>query len=158
MSKILMISADCHAGALPATYEEYLPQRFRADARRWWAAFARELLGRSGTFFDQEAVEAYQQDAGDTRGLFGARFCAAGRLARAARRFGAGADCTLFNVVCSSSSAPDIDAENSTVSCFQSARRSRACSLICCEYSISRLLMRAPESAAESDSPSRKAV
>ena len=28
MSKVLMISSDCHAGALPAMYEEYMPKQY----------------------------------------------------------------------------------------------------------------------------------
>jgi predicted TIM-barrel fold metal-dependent hydrolase len=65
MSNLLILSADCHAGALPATYNEYLPARYRDDADRWWIAFAREMVRRTGTFFDQEAVDAYAGKAGD---------------------------------------------------------------------------------------------
>ena len=72
MSKVLIISSDCHAGALPAIYEEYLPKRYREPARAWWLAFAREMMARSGTFFDQEAVEEYNEAGGD-RGLMGLR-------------------------------------------------------------------------------------
>ena len=36
MSKLLMISADCHAGARPATYREYLPAKVRSAAEDWW--------------------------------------------------------------------------------------------------------------------------
>jgi predicted TIM-barrel fold metal-dependent hydrolase len=71
MSKLMIISSDCHAGALPATYEEYLPQQYREPARRWWIEFAREMLARTGTFFDQEAVEEYEEKAGDGQGIFG---------------------------------------------------------------------------------------
>ena len=28
MSNVLIISADCHAGDLPATYKEYMPSKF----------------------------------------------------------------------------------------------------------------------------------
>ena len=65
MSKLLVISADCHAGALPATYNDYLPKRFHAQADAWWLAYAREMMSRAGTFFDQEAVEAYAEKAGE---------------------------------------------------------------------------------------------
>ena len=63
--KLLIVSSDCHAGALPATYRDYLPERFKDDADRWWLAFAREMAARTGTFFDQEAVEDYSDKAGD---------------------------------------------------------------------------------------------
>ena len=71
MSRLLMISADCHAGALPGTYEEYLPKKFHEAARAWWLSFAREVMARAGTFFDQEAVEAYAEGGGGGRGLMG---------------------------------------------------------------------------------------
>jgi predicted TIM-barrel fold metal-dependent hydrolase len=71
MSRVLIVSADCHAGALPGTYEEYLPKKYHAAARAWWLAFAREMMARAGTFFDQEAVEAYAEGAGGGRGLMG---------------------------------------------------------------------------------------
>lgn len=63
--RLLMISSDCHAGALPAIYNEYLPQRFRAQADAWWLNYVREMIERTGTFFDQEAVDAYAEQAGD---------------------------------------------------------------------------------------------
>jgi predicted TIM-barrel fold metal-dependent hydrolase len=68
MSNVLIVSADCHAGALPATYEAYLPERLREAARAWWLGYAREMVSRSGTFFDQEAVEAYAAKAGEGGG------------------------------------------------------------------------------------------
>jgi predicted TIM-barrel fold metal-dependent hydrolase len=71
MSRVLIVSADCHAGALPGTYEEYLPKKYHVAARAWWLAFAREMMARAGTFFDQEAVEAYAEGAGGGRGLMG---------------------------------------------------------------------------------------
>jgi predicted TIM-barrel fold metal-dependent hydrolase len=64
-SGLLVISSDCHAGALPATYNEYLPKRFHADAKAWWLAYAREMMSRAGTFFDQEAVDAYAEQVGE---------------------------------------------------------------------------------------------
>ncbi|MEM7410012.1 MAG: amidohydrolase family protein [Myxococcota bacterium] len=65
MSKnVLMISSDCHAGALPVTYNEYMPKKFHEHADRWWLGYAREMVSRAGTFFDQEAVDAYADKAG----------------------------------------------------------------------------------------------
>ena len=66
MSNLLIISSDCHAGALPATYNEYLPSKFHAASDDWWLSFAREMIARAGTFFDQEAMDQYAEKAGDT--------------------------------------------------------------------------------------------
>ena len=63
MSRLLMISSDCHAGALPATYNEYLPQAYREAANEWWAGYIREMLARVGTFFDQEAMDRFAEQA-----------------------------------------------------------------------------------------------
>jgi predicted TIM-barrel fold metal-dependent hydrolase len=68
MSKILMISSDCHAGALPGTYVEYLPKQYQEAGRRWWVNFVREMMNRAGTFFDQEALDDYTEKGG-RRGL-----------------------------------------------------------------------------------------
>jgi len=68
MSKILMISSDCHAGALPAGYNEYMPKKYHAAASDWWLSYAREMMSRAGTFFDQEAVDEYSEKAGDSSG------------------------------------------------------------------------------------------
>ena len=65
MPNLLIVSSDCHAGALPAMYNEYLPAKFRDAADAWWIAFAREMVSRTGTFFDQEAVDEYADKAGD---------------------------------------------------------------------------------------------
>ncbi len=65
MSNLLLISSDCHAGAMPATYREYLPERHRDAADGWWVAFAREMASRAGTFFDQDALDDYAEKAGD---------------------------------------------------------------------------------------------
>jgi predicted TIM-barrel fold metal-dependent hydrolase len=62
---LLMISSDCHAGALPSIYNEYMPAKYRAPANEWWVNFVREMIARTGTFFDQEAVDAYAEQAGD---------------------------------------------------------------------------------------------
>ena len=64
MAKVLIISSDCHAGALPKTYNEYMPKRFHEAADAWWLAYAREMVSRAGTFFDQEAVEAWGSKKG----------------------------------------------------------------------------------------------
>jgi len=70
MSRVLIVSSDCHAGALPSMYEEYMPKKHHAASRAWWIEYAREMLKRTGTFFDQEAVEAYEEDAGEGRGIW----------------------------------------------------------------------------------------
>ena len=65
---VMVISSDCHAGALPATYNEYMPKKFHEAANAWWINYAREMMSRAGTFFDQEAVEAYSDKAGEGGG------------------------------------------------------------------------------------------
>ena len=67
-SNVLVISSDCHAGALPATYEELMPQKYRKASAEWWLSYSREMVSRAGTFFDQEAVEAFSSDAGQGGG------------------------------------------------------------------------------------------
>jgi predicted TIM-barrel fold metal-dependent hydrolase len=62
--KVLIISADCHAGALPSIYNEYMPEKYHEAANAWWVTYTREMMSRVGTFFDQEAVEAYADQAG----------------------------------------------------------------------------------------------
>ena len=79
MSRVTIISADCHAGALPATYEAYMPERYHEYARAWWLSFARQMLARTGTFFDQEAIDAFSEATGEA-GLFGRRPGEAARL------------------------------------------------------------------------------
>ncbi len=72
MSKLLMISADCHAGARPATYREYLPAKLRSAADDWWKELEAEMAKRMGTFFDQDSQEDYDKSksvlAGGTEG------------------------------------------------------------------------------------------
>jgi len=68
MSKVLLISSDCHAGALPASYNEFMPKKYHEAANAWWLAYAREMYSRAGTFFDQEAVEAYADEVGEGGG------------------------------------------------------------------------------------------
>ena len=43
MSNLTIISADCHAGALPDTYREYLPTRLREHFDDWWTAIDAEM-------------------------------------------------------------------------------------------------------------------
>lgn len=64
-ANVLIISSDCHAGALPSIYEEFMEPEYHEAARVWWVQFAREMMKRAGTFFDQEAVEAYEDKAGE---------------------------------------------------------------------------------------------
>ena len=64
MSKVMMISSDCHAGTLPSIYNEYMPAEYHEAANTWWVQYTREMMSRVGTFFDQEAVEAYSDSAG----------------------------------------------------------------------------------------------
>lgn len=71
MSRLMVISADCHAGAQPATYREYLPQNLRASYDEWQAQYEKEMAERAGTFFDQEAEAAREADAAVTAGIEG---------------------------------------------------------------------------------------
>ncbi len=68
MSNLMIISSDCHAGALPATYEEYMPAEFHDASHAWWIRFAKEMMARAGTFFDQDSVEEYADKAGEDGG------------------------------------------------------------------------------------------
>lgn len=68
MSNVLVISSDCHAGALPATYEELMPKKYREASASWWLSYAREMVSRAGTFFDQEAVDTFSSKAGQGGG------------------------------------------------------------------------------------------
>ncbi|MBW2497898.1 MAG: amidohydrolase family protein [Deltaproteobacteria bacterium] len=62
--KVLIISSDCHAGALPSIYNEYMPRKYHEAANAWWVSYTKEMMSRVGTFFDQEAVDAYADKAG----------------------------------------------------------------------------------------------
>ena len=72
MSNLMIISADCHAGAQPETYREYLPQRFREAVDAWWKALEEERAKRAGTFYDQDSQGEYDKNeavvAGGTAG------------------------------------------------------------------------------------------
>jgi predicted TIM-barrel fold metal-dependent hydrolase len=65
MSKVLIISSDCHAGGLPANYEEFLPKKHHEAAGKWWVAYVKEMIARAGTFFDQEAMNDYAEKTGE---------------------------------------------------------------------------------------------
>ena len=65
MSKVAIISSDCHAGALPEGYKPYMPKEFHAAADAWWLEYAREMMKRMGTFFDQEAAEEFNARSGE---------------------------------------------------------------------------------------------
>ena len=69
--KVVIISADCHAGAQPATYREYLPEKFRARYDEWQAAYEAEMEARTGTFYDQEAEDARNNDETVLRAIQG---------------------------------------------------------------------------------------
>lgn len=64
-SPVIMISSDCHAGALPDGYKDYMPEKYHAAADEWWLVYAREMMQRMGTFFDQEAAEQFADQAGN---------------------------------------------------------------------------------------------
>lgn len=68
MSNVLVISSDCHAGALPATYEEFMPKKYHEASASWWLSYAREMVSRAGTFFDQGAVDTFSSKAGQGGG------------------------------------------------------------------------------------------
>ena len=61
---VLIISADCHAGGVPSMYNAYMPAKYHDAANAWWVQHTREMMSRVGTFFDQEAVDAYADGAG----------------------------------------------------------------------------------------------
>ncbi|NQX87335.1 MAG: amidohydrolase family protein [Halioglobus sp.] len=65
MSRVTIISSDCHAGTLPDGYKPFLPREFHAAADAWWLEYAREMMRRMGTFFDQEAAEEFNARSGD---------------------------------------------------------------------------------------------
>ncbi len=69
--KVMIISADCHAGAQPATYRGYLPERLRGRYDEWQAAYEAEMEARTGTFYDQEAEDARNQDQSVLRAIAG---------------------------------------------------------------------------------------
>jgi predicted TIM-barrel fold metal-dependent hydrolase len=45
-----------------------MPKKFHEAATGWWLGYAREMMLRAGTFFDQEAVDAYADQAGEGGG------------------------------------------------------------------------------------------
>lgn len=65
MSRVLMISSDCHAGGLPEHYKPYMDSKYHDAADAWWLQYAREMMKRLGTFFDQEATDEFNQRSGE---------------------------------------------------------------------------------------------
>ncbi|MEM9255882.1 MAG: amidohydrolase family protein [Pseudomonadota bacterium] len=60
MSKLTVISSDCHAGALPQDYKPYMDSKFHDASDAWWLQYGREMMKRMGTFFDQEAASEFK--------------------------------------------------------------------------------------------------
>ena len=48
-SNVLIISADCHAGGLPAAYKKYMAAEFHDASDVWWVSFVKEMISRAGT-------------------------------------------------------------------------------------------------------------
>jgi predicted TIM-barrel fold metal-dependent hydrolase len=71
MSNLMIISSDCHAGAQPETYRAYLPEKLRAPFDEWQAQHEAEMEARVGTFFDQEAQDARENDRSVMAGIEG---------------------------------------------------------------------------------------
>ena len=69
---VMIISSDCHAGALPGAYKEYMAPEFRERSDAWWLTYIKEMMSRAGTFFDQEAVEAIAEQSGEDVGRYSA--------------------------------------------------------------------------------------
>ena len=60
---LMVVSADCHAGAQMPTYREYLPKKYRPAFDEWLANFEAEMEKRAGTFFDQDSVDERDKSA-----------------------------------------------------------------------------------------------
>lgn len=69
MSKLLIVSSDCHAGAPPATYTQYMPSKYHAACDAWWLGYVREMAVRAGTFFDQDAEDEFAEKSADGGGF-----------------------------------------------------------------------------------------
>jgi predicted TIM-barrel fold metal-dependent hydrolase len=69
MQKLMMISADCHAGPPPATYREYLESRVHDDYGRWLAQVAEERRQRQG-LFEKDFMQEFESEGAE--GLSGA--------------------------------------------------------------------------------------
>ncbi|MGB1140009.1 MAG: amidohydrolase family protein [Halioglobus sp.] len=92
MSNVVIISSDCHAGALPEGYKPYMDSKYHAAANQWWLQYAREMMKRMGTFFDQEAAEEFNARSGDQ---------GAGRMdPTAASTAAAASDAELWDFLC----------------------------------------------------------
>jgi predicted TIM-barrel fold metal-dependent hydrolase len=63
MTNLMVISADCHAGAELEAYRDYLPRAYREDFDSWAAAFQKEMEDRMGTFFDLDSTEERESHA-----------------------------------------------------------------------------------------------
>ena len=61
MSNVVMISADCHAGALPEGDKPYMPKEFHAAADTWWLQYAREMMKRMGAERGQDINRPYAE-------------------------------------------------------------------------------------------------
>jgi len=46
-------------------YNEYIPKKMHAAAQEWWITYVKELIARTGTFFDQEAMDDLADKTGD---------------------------------------------------------------------------------------------
>jgi len=57
MSRLLVISSDCHAGALPDTYKDYMPKKYHAAVERWRDTFLPDydyLIASWESYFPKE--------------------------------------------------------------------------------------------------------
>ena len=71
MTKLMILSADCHAGAQPATYREYLPQKLRSAYDDWQQQLEEEMAKRVGTFYDQEVENERENNVSAMAGIEG---------------------------------------------------------------------------------------
>ena len=60
MSNVLILSSDCHAGALPAAYKDYMASEFHAASDAWWIAAPISVIG-STLFFCLELFVSFLQ-------------------------------------------------------------------------------------------------
>ncbi len=69
MDRIMLISADCHAGPPPATYREYMPSSLHGAYDAWLAGAEAQRRRRMG-LFDDEFMQGFE--AAGAEGLSGA--------------------------------------------------------------------------------------
>ena len=62
MDRILLISADCHAGPLPETYREYLEKSVREDYAAW-VGEAEEQRAHRQSLFEGKFLEKHKAGA-----------------------------------------------------------------------------------------------